>query len=43
VTASVMPQDRNQITEAGFNAYVAKPINLKEFLDAVRKMLARPA
>ena len=43
VTASVMPQDRNQITEAGFNAYVAKPINLKEFLDAVRNMLARPA
>ena len=42
VTASVMPQDRNQITEAGFNAYVAKPINLKEFLDAVRDMLARP-
>ena len=42
VTASVMPQDRNQITEAGFNAYVAKPINIKEFLDAVREMLARP-
>jgi|SRR5258706_7145367 two-component system cell cycle response regulator DivK len=42
VTASVMPQDRNQITEAGFNAYVAKPINIKEFLDAVRDMLARP-
>jgi len=43
VTASVMPQDRNQITEAGFNAYVAKPINIKEFLDAVRDMLSRPA
>jgi two-component system cell cycle response regulator DivK len=43
VTASVMPQDRNQITEAGFNAYVAKPINLREFLDAVRDTLARPA
>jgi len=43
VTASVMPQDRNKITEAGFNAYVGKPINLKEFLDTVRNMLeSRP-
>ena len=40
VTASVMQQDRKQITEAGFNAYVGKPINLKEFLDAVREALA---
>jgi two-component system cell cycle response regulator DivK len=39
VTASVMQQDRKQITEAGFDAYVGKPINLKEFLDAVRKAL----
>ncbi len=39
VTASVMQQDRKQITEAGFNAYVGKPINLKEFLDAVRDAL----
>ena len=41
VTASVMPQDRNKITEAGFDAYIGKPINLKEFLDTVRKMLER--
>ena len=40
VTASVMQQDRKMITDAGFNGYVAKPINLKEFLDAVRTMLA---
>jgi two-component system cell cycle response regulator DivK len=39
VTASVMQQDRKQITEAGFDAYVGKPINLKEFLEAVRKAL----
>ena len=43
VTASVMPQDRNKITEAGFDAYVGKPINLKEFLDTVRTMLERPS
>jgi two-component system cell cycle response regulator DivK len=41
VTASVMQQDRNLITEAGFDGYVAKPINLKEFLDAVRDILPR--
>ncbi len=40
VTASVMQQDRKQITEAGFDAYVGKPINIREFLDAVRSTLA---
>ena len=39
VTASVMQQDRKLITDAGFDAYVGKPINLKEFLDAVRGAL----
>jgi two-component system cell cycle response regulator DivK len=39
VTASVMQQDRNLITDAGFDRYVGKPINLKEFLDAVRTTL----
>ena len=39
VTASVMAHDRNKITEAGFDAYVGKPINLKEFLDTVRRVL----
>lgn len=41
VTASVMQQDRNQITDAGFDGYVGKPINLKEFLDSVRATLER--
>jgi two-component system cell cycle response regulator DivK len=39
VTASVMQQDRKQITEAGFEAYVGKPINLQEFLATVRALL----
>ena len=39
VTASVMQQDRTKITQAGFDAYVGKPINLKEFLDTVRRLL----
>ena len=43
VTASVMQQDRKQITEAGFDAYVGKPINLKEFLETVRAVLTKSA
>ena len=42
VTASVMQQDRKLITEAGFDAYIGKPINLKEFLQAVREMIEVP-
>ena len=41
VTASVMQQDRKLIMDAGFDAYVGKPINLKEFLEAVRVALER--
>ena len=41
VTASVMQQDRNLITQAGFDAYIGKPLNLKEFLEAVRVVLER--
>jgi two-component system cell cycle response regulator DivK len=41
VTASVMEQDRRKITQAGFDAYVGKPIALKEFLEAVRAAVER--
>jgi len=41
VTASVMQQDRAMIMDAGFDAYVSKPIALKEFLDTVRTLLER--
>jgi two-component system cell cycle response regulator DivK len=40
-TASVMPQDRSDILAAGFDAFVAKPINLEAFLAAVRTALAK--
>ena len=43
VTASVMQQDRKLITEAGFDAYVGKPLSLAEFLAAVNAALARDA
>ena len=37
VTASVMMQDREKILAAGFTAFQAKPINVREFLEAVRR------
>ncbi|HVF62549.1 MAG TPA: response regulator [Casimicrobiaceae bacterium] len=41
VTASVMATDRREITEAGFDGYVGKPISLKTFIDAVESGLKR--
>jgi two-component system, cell cycle response regulator DivK len=39
LTASVTPTDRSQITAAGFDAFVGKPINLKELLDTVKRLV----
>ncbi len=39
ITASVMQQDRKHITEAGFDAYLGKPLDLKEFLRTVKRIL----
>ena len=39
-TASVTANDRHRITAAGFDAFIGKPINLKEFLDTVQRMAA---
>jgi two-component system cell cycle response regulator DivK len=40
VTASVMASDRREITDAGFDGYIGKPIALKEFVETVRRTLA---
>jgi CheY-like chemotaxis protein len=39
VTASVMSQDRQEVTGAGFDGYIPKPINVKMFLQTVRNTL----
>jgi len=39
VTASAMTQDRQKILAAGFDGYQSKPINVKDFVAAVRLML----
>ena len=38
-TASVTVGDRSKITEAGFNGFLSKPINIKEFLAMVKRMV----
>jgi two-component system, cell cycle response regulator DivK len=38
-TASVTANDRSRIGDAGFDGFLGKPINLKEFLETVRRML----
>ncbi len=39
VSASVMPDDHQKILRSGFDAFVTKPINLKQFLDTVKRFL----
>ena len=39
VTASVMDQDRRRILAAGFDAYVGKPVNMRELLDTLERLL----
>lgn len=39
VTASVMDHDRRKIMEAGFDAYVPKPVNIRELLKTLNGML----
>lgn len=39
-TASVMPGDRHTIMGAGFNAFLSKPIAMKEFAETVAAQIA---
>lgn len=39
LTASVTPTDRSQISAAGFDAFVSKPISLKEFVATVKRLV----
>jgi two-component system, cell cycle response regulator DivK len=40
VSASVMPEHRARIMTSGFNAYLTKPINVREFLALVARHFA---
>ena len=41
VSASVMPDEQHKIVTSGFDAFITKPINLKQFLDTVKRFLAQ--
>lgn len=41
VTASVMEQDRRKILAAGFDAFVSKPVNIRELLEMLSRLFAR--
>ena len=40
VSASVMPDEQQKVVTSGFDAFITKPINLKQFRDTVRHFLA---
>ena len=40
VTASVMDEDRRRILAAGFDAYVGKPVNIRQLIDTLDRLLA---
>ena len=39
VTASVMDHDRRKILAAGFDAYVPKPVNIRELVSTLNRLL----
>jgi len=41
-TASVTANDRSRIGDAGFDGFLSKPINLKEFLETIKRVLESP-
>ena len=41
VTASVMDQDRKKILAAGFDAFISKPVNIRDLLGTLAKLLVR--
>ena len=41
VTASVMDVDRRKILAAGFDAYVAKPVDIADLVSTLKKLLSK--
>jgi DNA-binding response OmpR family regulator len=41
VTASVMDHDRKRIIAAGFDAYVPKPVNIRELVKTLNDLLSK--
>lgn len=41
VTASVMDADRRRILAAGFDAYLGKPVNIRQLVDTLHSLLSQ--
>jgi two-component system cell cycle response regulator DivK len=41
VSASVMPDDQQRIHASGFDAFITKPINVKQFVETVEKFVGK--
>jgi two-component system cell cycle response regulator DivK len=39
ISASAMPEDQKRIIASGFDAYITKPINVKQFIEVVERHL----
>ena len=39
ISASVMPDEQQKIVASGFDAFITKPINLKQFVETVQRFL----
>ena len=40
VSASVMPDEQQKVVSSGFDAFITKPIKLKQFRETVQRLLA---
>jgi two-component system cell cycle response regulator DivK len=40
VSASVMPEEKAKVVRSGFDGFITKPINVREFMDSVERALA---
>ena len=41
VSASVMPDEQQKVVSSGFDAFITKPIELKQFRETVQRFLAQ--
>jgi two-component system cell cycle response regulator DivK len=41
ISASVMPDEQERIARSGFDAFIAKPINVNAFLSTVQRILEK--
>ena len=40
VSASVMPEEQAKVVRSGFDGFITKPINVRQFLESVERILA---